>query len=75
MSARPASVAHELRSSLNGIKSWAHVLENELGDGDATVRRAIAGIMTGVEQQVRIIEAIEAADVTAAPSKVDSESR
>jgi signal transduction histidine kinase len=70
-----ARLAHELRSSLNGIKSWAHVLENELGEGDATLRRAVAGIMTGVEQQVRIIEAIEAEQAAASPSNADSEIR
>jgi signal transduction histidine kinase len=65
----PASAAHELRSALNGIKSWAHVLENELGDGNAMVRRALAGIMTGVEQQVRIIEDLEEARAAAPPAK------
>ena len=64
MSTRPAPriepllsiVAHELRSPLNGIKSWTHVLEGRLGGGDADALRAIAGIMTGVDQQVRLIE-------------------
>lgn len=51
-----ATVAHELRSPLNGIKTWAHVLENHLRDGDSTVRRAIDGIMAGVDQQVRLID-------------------
>ena len=52
-----AQVAHELRAPLNGIRTWAHVLERQLGENaDATVRRAIAGIITGVEQQVRLIE-------------------
>ena len=54
-----ATVSHELRSPLNGIKSWAHVLDNHLGGDDATVRRAIAGIMTGVEHQVRLIEKLD----------------
>jgi PAS domain S-box-containing protein len=61
-----AIVSHELRSPLNGIKSWTHVLENHLKDGDATVRRAIAGIMIGVEHQVRLIE--DLLDVTRAMS-------
>ena len=51
-----AIVSHELRSPLNGITSWTHVLENSLRDADAGVRRALAGIMTGVEHQVRLIE-------------------
>ncbi len=61
-----AIVSHELRSPLNGIKSWTHVLENQLRDPDPTVRRALAGIMIGVEQQVRLIE--DLLDVTRALS-------
>ena len=49
-------VSHELRTPLNGIKTWAHFLENQLQDGDATIRRAIAGVMIGVDQQVRLID-------------------
>ena len=51
-----AIVSHELRSPLNGITSWAHVLGNSLRDADAGVRRALAGIMTGVEHQVGLID-------------------
>jgi signal transduction histidine kinase len=51
-----AIVSHELRSPLNGITSWTHVLENSLRDADPGVRRALAGIMIGVEHQVRLIE-------------------
>ncbi len=51
-----AIVSHELRSPLNGIKSWTHVLENLLGEGAAPVKRALAGIQIGVDQQVRLIE-------------------
>jgi len=49
-------VSHELRSPLNGIVSWAHVLENSLRDPDPGVRRALAGIMTGVAHQVQLID-------------------
>jgi len=49
-------VSHELRSPLNGIRSWAYVLENQLADGPQPVQRALAGIRTGVAQQVRLIE-------------------
>ena len=50
-------VSHELRAPLNGIKSWTHVLENQLRETqDATTLRAIDGIMIGVEQQVRLID-------------------
>jgi PAS domain S-box-containing protein len=61
-----AIVSHELRSPLNGIKSWTHVLENHVRDADPTVQRAIAGIMIGVEQQVRLID--DLLDVTRAMS-------
>ena len=61
-----AIVSHELRSPLNGIKSWTHVLENQLRDADPTVKRAIAGIMIGVDHQVRLIE--DLLDVTRAMS-------
>lgn len=49
-------VSHELRSPLNGIQSWTHVLENRLSDAPPPVQRAITGIKTGVQQQVRLIE-------------------
>ena len=61
-----AIVSHELRSPLNGIKSWTHVLANHLRDPDPTVRRALAGIMIGVEHQVRLID--DLLDVTRALS-------
>jgi PAS domain S-box-containing protein len=61
-----AIVSHELRSPLNGIKSWTHVLDGHLRDPDPTVRRALAGIMIGVEHQVRLID--DLLDVTRALS-------
>lgn len=61
-----AIVSHELRSPLNGIKSWTHVLQSQLRDADPTVIRAINGIMIGVEHQVRLIE--DLLDVTRAMS-------
>jgi PAS domain S-box-containing protein len=61
-----AIVSHELRSPLNGIKSWTHVLQSQLRDADPTVSRALAGIMIGVEHQVRLIE--DLLDVTRAMS-------
>jgi len=53
-----AIVSHELRAPLNGIQSWAHVLENYVNDASAAtlVKRALNGIKTGVAQQVRLIE-------------------
>jgi PAS domain S-box-containing protein len=61
-----AIVSHELRSPLNGIKSWTHVLENLLRDAEPAVRRALAGIMIGVDHQVRLID--DLLDVTRAMS-------
>lgn len=52
-----AIVSHELRSPLSGIQSWTHVLESQIGkDAPHPVRRAITGVRTGVEQQVRLID-------------------
>ncbi|HUJ00719.1 MAG TPA: ATP-binding protein [Usitatibacter sp.] len=61
-----AIVSHELRSPLNGIKSWTHVLQNLLCDAEPSVRRALAGIMIGVDHQVRLID--DLLDVTRALS-------
>lgn len=61
-----AVVSHELRSPLNGIQSWAHVLESYLDTESPPVRRALAGIKTGVQQQVRLIEdLLDATQLTA----------
>jgi PAS domain S-box-containing protein len=51
-------VSHELRAPLNGIQSWAHVLENYIKDLTTVplAQRALQGIKTGVSQQVRLIE-------------------
>lgn len=53
-----AIVSHELRAPLNGIQSWAHVLENtgKESSGGPLAQRALLGIKTGVNQQVRLIE-------------------
>lgn len=53
-----AIVSHELRAPLNGIQSWAHVLENYVKDATSSplTQRALQGIKTGVGQQVRLIE-------------------
>jgi len=53
-----AIVSHELRAPLNGIQSWAHVLENYVKDATSSplAQRALQGIKTGVGQQVRLIE-------------------
>ena len=61
-----ALVSHELRSPLNGIKSWAHVLERCVRDAgdDPHAARAVEGILFGVDQELVLIEdLIEAARV------------
>ena len=52
-------LAHGLRTPLNSIKSWAHVLEMVIEDPDPMVSRAIEGILLGVEQQARLIAQME----------------
>ena len=49
------SLVHDLRTPLNGIKTWTHVLENQ-GATDPLSQRAIAGIMTSVDQQAALID-------------------
>src|SRR5581483_1321944 len=62
-------ISHELRSPLNVIQSWSHVLENELSralaeesgrdvgvDASPAAQRALAGIRIGVRDQVRLID-------------------
>ena len=58
-----AMIAHELRSPLNGIKAWAHVLRNSVAV-DAAAERAIDGILVGVAEQVRLVQGL--ADISSA---------
>ena len=52
-----AATAHQLRSSLNGIHTWAHLLEVRLGpSAEPSIRRALDGIHAGVRTQVTLIE-------------------
>ncbi|MFC0574802.1 sensor histidine kinase [Paraburkholderia solisilvae] len=60
-------VSHDLRSPLNAIHSWAYVLERKVDGADATAQRALAGIRSGVEQQVQLLESI--VDTTRAETK------
>jgi K+-sensing histidine kinase KdpD len=67
-------VSHDLRSPLNAIHSWAYVLERKVDGADTTAQRALAGIRSGVEQQVQLLESI--VDTTRAETKslvLDSE--
>lgn len=51
-------VSHDLRSPLNAIHSWAYVLDRKVDANDATAQRALEGIRNGVDQQVKLLEAI-----------------
>lgn len=54
------AAAHDLRSPLNGIQSWVHVLAGRVQDAPGA-QRALAGIQNAVEQQVRLIETMSEA--------------
>jgi K+-sensing histidine kinase KdpD len=62
-----STVSHDLRSPLNAIHSWAYVLERKLDASDGTAQRALAGIRSGVEQQVKLLD--ETVDSTRAETK------
>ncbi|MDN7184418.1 sensor histidine kinase [Caballeronia sp. SEWSISQ10-4 2] len=49
-------VSHDLRGPLNAIHSWGYVLERKVDAADAAAQRALGGIRSGVEQQVKLIE-------------------
>jgi signal transduction histidine kinase len=49
-------VSHDLRGPLNAIHSWGYVLERKVDTADAAAQRALGGIRSGVEQQVKMIE-------------------
>jgi signal transduction histidine kinase len=60
-------VSHDLRGPLNAIHSWAYVLERKLDANDPNAQRAVAGIRSGVDQQVKLLETI--VDATRAETK------
>ncbi|RFU48793.1 sensor histidine kinase KdpD [Paraburkholderia sp. DHOC27] len=60
-------VSHDLRGPLNAIHSWAYVLERKLDANDAAAQRAIVGIRSGVDQQVKLLESL--VDTTRAGTK------
>ncbi|VCU71737.1 Sensor protein DivL [Pigmentiphaga humi] len=49
-------LSHELRSPLNGIQSWAHVLESRVDGQTPGLVRALGGIRTGIQQQVQLLD-------------------
>ncbi|SAL02638.1 sensor histidine kinase [Caballeronia ptereochthonis] len=60
-------VSHDLRGPLNAIHSWGYVLERKVDANDPAAQRALAGIRSGVEQQVKLIE--QSVDTTRAETK------
>jgi signal transduction histidine kinase len=60
-------VSHDLRGPLNAIHSWGYVLERKVDTTDAAAQRALGGIRSGVEQQVKLIE--QFIDTTRAETK------
>ena len=61
-------VSHDLRGPLNAIHSWAYVLERKLDANDANAQRAVTGIRSGVDQQVKLLETI--VDATRAETRL-----
>ncbi|SOY69358.1 putative ATP_binding Histidine kinase A component of the two component sensory system [Cupriavidus taiwanensis] len=51
--------AHDLRSSLNAIQSWAYVLDRAFDNTPAPAQRALDGIRSGMQQQLALIEEME----------------
>ncbi|BAO89445.1 histidine kinase [Caballeronia cordobensis] len=60
-------VSHDLRGPLNAIHSWGYVLERKVDANDPAAQRALVGIRSGVEQQVKLIE--QSVDTTRAETK------
>jgi signal transduction histidine kinase len=52
-------VAHDLRSALNGIQSWAYVLDHSMDAAPPPAQRAMAGLRTAMQQQLVLIEHME----------------
>jgi signal transduction histidine kinase len=60
-------VSHDLRGPLNAIHSWGYVLERKVDAADAAATRALGGVRSGVEQQVKLIE--QSIDTTRAETR------
>ncbi|WP_328698918.1 sensor histidine kinase [Burkholderia sp. 8Y] len=63
-------VSHDLRGPLNAIHSWGYVLERKVDAKDPAAQRALTGIRSGVEQQVKLIE--QSVDTTRAETRAVS---
>lgn len=57
--AAAADPAHALRAPLHNLLVWTDVLEHHLGGAPEPVARALAGIRQAVQQQARLIDALE----------------
>jgi signal transduction histidine kinase len=52
-----ATITHDLRTPLSAIKAWANVLDAQLRENqDPMVRRALNGIMSGIDQQASLLD-------------------
>lgn len=51
-------VSHELRTPMNGIQSWAHILETYVNASSASplAQRALQGIRHGITQQLQLVD-------------------
>lgn len=54
-------IAHDLRSALNGIQSWAYVLDHSLEAPPPPAQRALSGLRTAMQQEVSLIQHLEEA--------------
>jgi signal transduction histidine kinase len=52
-------ISHDLRSPLNSIQSWTHVLEARIQQAPPIVERALDGIKSGVRRQVGLIDDVQ----------------
>lgn len=51
-------VSHELRTPMNGIQSWAHILETYVNASSSSplAQRALSGIRHGIAQQLHLVD-------------------
>lgn len=51
-------VSHELRTPMNGIQSWAHIMETYVNASSSSplAQRALSGIRHGISQQLQLVD-------------------